>query len=75
MTIVSGLRVPLAISLACEIAQLGPARAALASICSMTFLPSTVSLGSSIGYLPSKQAAQSREAGCSVAATKPRSEM
>ena len=47
-------------------------RAVLASICSMTFFPSAVSLGSSIGYLPSKQAAQSRDAGCSVAAIKPR---
>jgi hypothetical protein len=50
-------------------------RAVVASMCSMTFLPSAVSLGSSIGYFPSKQAAQSREVGCSVAAIRPRSEM
>ena len=37
------------------------ARAALASMCSMTFLPNAVSLGSSIGYLPSKHAQHSRE--------------
>ncbi|CKV31271.1 Uncharacterised protein [Mycobacterium tuberculosis] len=41
----------------------------------MTFLPSAVSRGSSIGYLPSKQAVHSRDVGCSDAATMPRSEM
>ena len=43
-----------------------PVRAAVASMCSMTFLPNAVSPGSSIGYLPSKQAVHSRDAGCSV---------
>ena len=52
-----------------------PVRAAVASICSITFLPNAVSPGSSIGYLPSKHAEHSREAGCSVAAIMPCCEM
>ena len=59
----------------CRTAAECPVRAAVASMCSMTFLPSAVSPGSSIGYLPSKQAVHNRDAGCSVAAIMPCCEM
>ncbi len=45
------------------------------SACSSRCLPSCSEAGSSIGYLPVKQAAHSWEAGCSVAAIIPSTEM